>query len=86
MGLTSGYYSSLAMIYGPKYAGYHLFSFHFEGMRGIGKMNAFISYRTVESRHAPIAGMFGAAFLITGIFLGVSSIKLTELFVEHVSF
>ncbi|CAG7733168.1 unnamed protein product [Allacma fusca] len=45
LGLTSGYYSSLAMIYCP---------------------------RTVESENAPVAGMFGAAFLITGIFAGIT--------------
>ena len=33
--------------------------------------DSFFFYRTVESEHAPVAGMFGAAFLITGIFAGI---------------
>ncbi|XP_023311371.1 equilibrative nucleoside transporter 1 isoform X1 [Anoplophora glabripennis] len=44
MGFTSGYFSSLAMMYTP---------------------------RMVEERYAATAGMFGGAFLITGIFTGV---------------
>lgn len=44
LGITSGYYSSLAMMYCP---------------------------RTVEPEHAPVAGMMGAASLITGIFSGI---------------
>ncbi|XP_068219589.1 equilibrative nucleoside transporter 1 isoform X2 [Palaemon carinicauda] len=45
LGLTSGYYSSLAMMYCP---------------------------RTVEPEYAPVAGMMGAASLITGIFAGIN--------------
>jgi len=45
LGMTSGYYSSLAMMYCP---------------------------RTVEPEYAAIAGMFGAACLITGIFCGIN--------------
>lgn len=44
MSISSGYLSSLAMMYAPSY---------------------------VESRHAPTAGMFAAASLITGIFTGI---------------
>ncbi|XP_044594180.1 equilibrative nucleoside transporter 1 isoform X2 [Cotesia glomerata] len=44
MGVSSGYLSSLGMMYCPS---------------------------TVDSRYASTAGMFGAAFLITGIFTGV---------------
>lgn len=42
---SSGYYSSLAMMYAPK---------------------------CVEPKHAPIAGMMAAFFLICGIFLGIN--------------
>ncbi|XP_076069508.1 equilibrative nucleoside transporter 2 isoform X2 [Oratosquilla oratoria] len=45
LGITSGYYSSLAMMYCP---------------------------RTVEPEYAPVAGMMGAASLITGIFAGIN--------------
>ncbi|KAK5644411.1 hypothetical protein RI129_005711 [Pyrocoelia pectoralis] len=57
MGLTSGYLSSLGMMYAP---------------------------RTVEPRYAATAGMFAAAALITGIFVGVMSSFIWPWFVEHV--
>ncbi|XP_021968310.1 equilibrative nucleoside transporter 3 isoform X2 [Folsomia candida] len=57
LGLTSGYFSSLSMMYCP---------------------------RTVENEHAPIAGMFAAAFLITGIFAGINFSILIPKFVSTV--
>ncbi|ODM99939.1 Equilibrative nucleoside transporter 1 [Orchesella cincta] len=58
LGLTSGYYSSLAMMYCP---------------------------RCVETEYAPIAGMFGAAFLITGIFAGINFSLLMPILVSKVA-
>ncbi|XP_031786787.1 NADPH-dependent diflavin oxidoreductase 1 isoform X8 [Nasonia vitripennis] len=55
MGLTSGYFSSVAMMY---------------------------CSNTVEPRHASNAGMFGAAFLITGILSGIGFSMLMPWFVS----
>ncbi|CAH1957618.1 unnamed protein product [Acanthoscelides obtectus] len=57
MGFTSGYWSSLAMMYTP---------------------------RQVEDRHAPMAGMFAAAALITGIFTGILITFLWPWVIGHV--
>ncbi|XP_063608530.1 equilibrative nucleoside transporter 3-like [Penaeus indicus] len=59
LGITSGYYSSLAMMYCP---------------------------RTVEPEHAPVAGMFGAASLITGIFAGIYFQLVCKWAVKNISF
>jgi len=59
LGLSSGYYSSLAMMYCP---------------------------RTVEPQHAPIAGMMGAASLVTGVFAGVNFQWVCSWLVTSVSF
>lgn len=56
-GLTSGYFSSLAMMYAP---------------------------RCVEDRYAGPAGMFAAAFLITGIFVGILVSFIWPPLVQHV--
>ncbi|VEN49147.1 unnamed protein product [Callosobruchus maculatus] len=57
MGLTNGYFSSLAMMYTP---------------------------RQVEDRHAPMAGMFAAAALITGIFVGILFSFLWPWVISHI--
>ncbi|KAF5288632.1 hypothetical protein FQA39_LY15327 [Lamprigera yunnana] len=57
MGLSSGYLSSLGMMYASK---------------------------SVEPRYAATAGMFAAAALISGIFMGVVSSFIWPWFVEHV--
>lgn len=59
LGVTSGYYSSLAMMYCP---------------------------RTVEPEHAPVAGMMGAASLITGIFSGIVFQIVCTYAVTNISF
>ncbi|XP_071522125.1 equilibrative nucleoside transporter 1 isoform X2 [Panulirus ornatus] len=59
LGITSGYYSSLAMMYCP---------------------------RTVEPEYAPVAGMMGAASLITGIFIGIVFQMVCTFAVTHISF
>ncbi|KAB7507850.1 Equilibrative nucleoside transporter 1 [Armadillidium nasatum] len=59
LGLTSGYYSSLAMMYCP---------------------------RTVEPEYAPVAGMMGAASLITGIFAGINFQVVCSYIVTRLSF
>ncbi|KAK7081856.1 Nucleoside transmembrane transporter activity protein [Halocaridina rubra] len=59
LGLTSGYYSSLAMMYCP---------------------------RTVEPEYAPVAGMMGAASLITGIFAGINFQIVCTWAVTNISF
>jgi len=38
----------------------------------------------VENEYAPIAGMFGAAFLITGIFAGINFSILMPIFISNV--
>lgn len=38
----------------------------------------------VENEHAPIAGMFGAAFLITGIFVGILFSSLMPLVIASI--
>ncbi|KAJ1525251.1 hypothetical protein ONE63_010076 [Megalurothrips usitatus] len=58
MGITSGHFSSLAMMYCPK---------------------------NVEPQNQAIAGMFGAAFLVTGIFSGVLFAMVLTWFVKSVS-
>ncbi|XP_043267149.1 equilibrative nucleoside transporter 1 [Venturia canescens] len=58
MALTSGYYSSLAMMYCPT---------------------------MVEPRYASTAGMFGAAFLITGIFMGLMFARVMPIIVTNIS-
>lgn len=58
MGVTSGHFSSLAMMYCP---------------------------RNVEPQNQSIAGMFGAAFLVTGIFCGVLLSNVLTWFVTNVS-
>ncbi|XP_075228905.1 equilibrative nucleoside transporter 2 [Lycorma delicatula] len=57
-GLTSGYFSSVAMMYCP---------------------------RTVEPQHAPTAGMFAAASLITGICFGLMFSVVLTWFVSNIS-
>ncbi|KAK3853085.1 hypothetical protein Pcinc_040353 [Petrolisthes cinctipes] len=59
LGLTSGYYSSLAMMYCP---------------------------RTVEPEYAPVAGMMGAASLITGIVTGIVFQMVCTMAVTHITF
>ncbi|XP_050707594.1 uncharacterized protein LOC126992796 isoform X3 [Eriocheir sinensis] len=59
LGITSGYYSSLAMMYCP---------------------------RTVEPEYAPVAGMMGAASLITGIFTGIVFQIVCTLAVTNITF
>lgn len=59
LGLTSGYYSSLAMMYCPG---------------------------TVEPEYAGIAGMFGAACLITGIFCGINFSIVMPIIVQNIKF
>lgn len=58
MGLTSGHFSSLAMMYCPK---------------------------NVEPQNQAIAGMFGAAFLVTGIFSGILFSMAFPWFVSNVA-
>ncbi|XP_052130282.1 equilibrative nucleoside transporter 2 [Frankliniella occidentalis] len=58
MGLTSGHFSSLAMMYCPK---------------------------NVDPQHQSIAGMLGAAFLVTGIFCGILFSPAIKWFVTNVS-
>ena len=58
MGITSGHFSSLAMMYCPK---------------------------NVEPQHQSIAGMFGAAFLVTGLFSGILFSMALTWFVTNVS-
>ncbi|XP_042209109.1 equilibrative nucleoside transporter 1-like [Homarus americanus] len=59
LGITSGYYSSLAVMYCP---------------------------RTVEPEYASVAGMMGAASLITGIFAGVSFQVVCTIAVTNLTF
>ncbi|XP_022178344.1 equilibrative nucleoside transporter 1-like isoform X2 [Myzus persicae] len=58
LGLSSGYYSSVAMMYTPS---------------------------CVEPRYSGIAGMFGAAVLLTGICCGILFGMITPFIVRHVS-
>ncbi|CAK9811444.1 NADPH-dependent diflavin oxidoreductase 1 [Anthophora plagiata] len=59
MGTSSGYFSSLSMMYCP---------------------------RMVDSQHAATAGMFGAASLITGIFVGILFSMVMPILVAHQTF
>jgi len=59
LGFSSGYYSSLAMMYCP---------------------------RTVEPEHASIAGMMGAASIVTGVFAGVNFQLVCSWLASNVSF
>ncbi|CAH1736445.1 equilibrative nucleoside transporter 1 isoform X1 [Aphis gossypii] len=58
LGLSSGYYSSVAMMYAPS---------------------------CVEPRYSGIAGMFGAAMLLTGICSGILFGMLMPFIVKHIS-
>lgn len=58
MGLSSGYLSSLGMMYAPQ---------------------------TVKPQHAVTAGMFAAAMLVTGIFVGIMSSLVFPHLVQKVS-
>lgn len=46
----------------------------------------FVIFRTVEPQYASTAGMFGAAALITGIFMGVLTTFIWPWFIEHIGF
>lgn len=45
----------------------------------------YLCYRSVPNNEAPIAGMFGASFLITGIFVGINTAFVIPWFVSTVS-
>lgn len=68
MGFTSGYCSSLAMMYTSGYV-IHSKSTQVVYVRNI--CMALFFPRTVEPVHASIAGMFGGAILITGVCSGI---------------